>query len=262
MKKLLLMLFVLLLAACGESPTGRKQLALLPDSQLAAMGAQTFADLKRSQPIETDPRINRYVRCVALAVLGALPPGERHGWEVVVFRNPAPNAFALPGGKIGVTTGMLKVAATPAQLAAVIGHEIGHVLASHGNERLTQELAVQGGLKLIQLLGEHEDGAHHEVLLQALGIGAEFGLLRPFSRVHEREADTIGLELMAAAGFDPRQSLDLWRNMARFGGSQPPEFLSTHPSHESRFEELQAQLDQALRLYQQAQAEGRRPRCE
>lgn len=261
MKKSVLFAFLFSLTACEESPTGRRQLALLPESQMAAMGAQTFDELKRTQPVETDPRINAYVGCVAKAVINTLPADSQHSWEWVIFRNPAPNAFALPGGKIGVNTGMLKVATTPAQLAAVIGHEIGHVLAAHANERLTQELAVQGGLLLVDLLSQQAEGWKHEMFRNALGIGAEVGLLLPFSRTHEREADAIGARLMAQAGFDPRQSLTLWQNMERIGSDRPPEFLSTHPSHQSRFEDLQAQLGPALEIYQAALQQGRRPQC-
>ena len=259
-KWFLLLLPLLLVIACEESPTGRKQLTLLPDSQLAAMGEQAFDELKRTQPITTDPAVNALVRCVAEAVITALPD-QQQSWEVVVFNDPVPNAFALPGGKIGVNTGMLTVTETPAQLAAVIGHEIGHVLADHGNERLTQELAVQGGMLLVDLLSSDQTGWQHEALINALGLGTQYGILLPYSRTHEAEADTIGLELMARAGFDPRESVLLWQNMAKAGGAQPVEFLSSHPSHESRIENLQAQMEQALSLYRTSLNEGRRPDC-
>lgn len=253
-------LVLLITAGCEESPTGRKQVTLVPDAQMAQIGEQTFAEMLRSQPVVTDQRILDYVGCVARALVDALP--EPQGtWSVAVFQDPTPNAFALPGGKIGVNTGMLQVARTPDQLAAVIGHEIGHVLADHSNERLTQELAVQGGLMLVDLLAENPGGLGHEALRKALGVGAEYGLLLPYSRTHEREADRIGRDLMARAGFDPRASLELWENMAATGGGQPLEFLSTHPSHETRLAELGEEMDKALALYQEARQEGRRPRC-
>jgi predicted Zn-dependent protease len=167
----------------------------------------------------------------------------------------APSASA----KIGVHTGMLGVARTPDQLAAVIAHEIAHVLADHSNERLTQELAVQGGLMLVDLFAEEPGSLQHEMLRQALGIGAEYGLLLPYSRTHEREADRIGRDLMAQAGFDPRASVTLWRNMAAAGGGQPLAFLSTHPSHDNRMEELAEGMEQAVEIYRQARAAGREP---
>lgn len=262
MRSILLLVFLVILTACDQSPTGRQQLALLPESKLAAMGAQTFAEMKRTQPLETHPQTWAYVRCVARAIIQVLPADQRQGWEIAVFRDPTPNAFALPGRKIGVNTGMLTVAATPGQLAAVIGHEVGHVLARHANERATQELAVQGDIALIDLLYQSHEGWKHEALRNALGLGATYGVLLPFSRTHEREADTLGLELMADAGFDPRESLALWRTMARAGGRQPLEFLSTHPSHESRFQELEAQLGPAEQRYQAALTQGRQPPCE
>lgn len=249
-------------AACDSSPTGRRQLALLPEQKLAAMGARAFAEMKRTQPLETDPPTLAYVRCVARAVLQALPADQRDGWEIAVFRDPAPNAFALPGRKIGVTTGLLTVAATPGQLAAVIGHEVGHVLARHANERATQELAVQGGLALVDLLYQSEAGWKHEALRNALGLGAAYGVLLPFSRTHEREADALGLALMAEAGYDPRESLALWRAMARVGGPRPPAFLSTHPSPESRFQDLEAQLAAVDARYRAAVARGGPPPCQ
>jgi hypothetical protein len=183
-----LLLAALLAAGCDQSPTGRTQFTLVPESQMDALGEQGFEELLQKLPLSNDPGLHEYVGCVAQALVDALP--EPHGsWSIAVFDDPAPNAFALPGGKIGVHTGMLRVARTPEQLAAVIGHEIGHVIADHANERLTQELAVQGGLMLVDLLAEDAGSFEHETLRKALGIGAEYGLLLPYSRVHEREAD-------------------------------------------------------------------------
>jgi predicted Zn-dependent protease len=247
-------------AGCGETPTGRKQLTLLPDGQLAAYGARTFEDLKRTQPILTDPTVNRYVRCIAQSIIGALPE-NRGSWEVVVFRNPSPNAFALPGNKIGVNSGMLRVARTQDQLAAVIAHEVGHILADHSNERLTQQLAVQGGLAIVDLFSDDPTGWKYQALRKALGLGAEVGILLPFSRTHEKEADVVGLDLMARAGFDPRQSIELWKNMAAAAKGQPVEFLSTHPSHETRYDELEEHMAPALKVYEGARSRGIRPDC-
>jgi predicted Zn-dependent protease len=250
----------LLGVGCEESPTGRKQVALVPDAQMTALGEQGFAELLRTLPLNDDPDVRAYVGCVAEALVDALP--KPHGrWSIAVFDDPTPNAFALPGGKIGVHSGMLRVARTPDQLAAAIAHEIAHVLADHSNERLTQELAVQGGLMLVDLFAEEPGSLKHEVLRGALGIGAEYGLLLPYSRTHEREADRIGRDLMAQAGFDPRASVTLWRNMAAVGGGQPPAFLSTHPSHDTRMEELAEGMEQAVEVYRQARAAGRAPAC-
>lgn len=254
-------LLAVVLAACVESPTGRQQFAFMSSQQLSAMGAQSFAELKHSKPVETNPRINAYVGCVARSILNELPGGQR-SWEVVVFRDKSANAFALPGGKIGVYTGLLRVAGNQDQLAAVIGHEVGHMLAQHANERISQQFAVQGGLAAIDafLLGNAGAGTRQGVL-QALGLGAQVGILLPYSRIHESEADRIGLNLMARAGFDPRQSLALWQNMARAGEGQPPEFLSTHPSYDTRLQDLAADMRQAMQVYETARAQGKRPHC-
>lgn len=251
---------LLLLSACEESPTGRAQVALVPDAQMAQLGAQSFRELLQSRPVNTDPSLRETVSCIARALVDALP--QPHGdWSVALFDDATANAFALPGGYIGVNTGMLRVAPTQDQLAAVIAHEIAHVIADHGNERLTQELAVQGGLMLVDLLVEQPGSVEHEVLRKALGIGAQYGLLLPYSRTHEREADRIGRDLMAAAGFDPRASVALWRNMAAASDGQPLEFLSTHPSHENRQEELADGMAEAVNRFEEARRAGRRPNC-
>lgn len=247
-----------LLTACQESPSGRSQLTLLPESMMDNLGQEAFSELKRQQAIESSPSVNAYVQCVAEHVIeaaGRLYPPEvmPEAWEVVVFDNPQPNAFALPGGKIGVHTGMLRLAETPAQLAAVLGHEVGHVLADHGNERMTQQLGIQSVLYVVGLVSE---GEGQRLLMEALGIGSQLGIALPFSRAHEREADLIGLDIMATAGFEPQQSVKLWRNMAAAGGDQPLEFLSTHPAHETRIERLEKEMAAALKLYQAATPAG------
>lgn len=224
------------------------------------LGTQTFAELKRAQPIETSPQVNAIVRCVAKAIIEVLP-NPQPPWEVAVFRDPQPNAFVLPGGKIGINTGILRITENQAQLATILGHEVSHVLADHANERMTQELGVQVVLYLIGLFGGDEGDWERELVKKGLGLGARYGVLLPYSRVHEQEADVLGLQLMARAGFDPRESLDFWQNMAQVSGAQPPELLSTHPSHGSRFEILQAEMEQALDLQQVARNEGRQPDC-
>lgn len=264
MKKVFLglpgILAAVLLTACVTSPTGRQQLALVAPQQLDTMGEVAFRELRQKQKIVTNPRINSYVRCVAQAIVEELP-GSLERWEVAVFRDESANAFALPGGKIGVNTGLLEVARNQDQLAAVIGHEVAHVLARHHNERLSQQLAVRGGLGVIDALAGGQGTATQQSLMALLGLGAQLGILLPYSRIQEEEADVVGLELMARAGFDPRQALALWENMADAGGGQPPEFLSTHPAYGTRSRQLEAHMDTALQTYQVARAQGEIPRC-
>lgn len=259
-KTALILLTITVFIACSESPTGRNQLTLIPDGRMAALGENAFEEMKGSVPVVDDPRINRYVQCITDKLIAQLP-GEQPEWDVTVFQNATPNAFALPGGNIGVHTGMLKIAKTPDQLAAVIGHEIGHVLADHGNERLTQQLGVSVVFFLVNLFFDEPGSIEQEVLLRTLGIGTHVGVLLPFSRAHEREADILGLELMSRAGFDPAESVRLWQNMAQRSQGQPMEFLSTHPSHESRIEKLSEEVDYYDKLYKEALAKGRNPQC-
>ena len=253
---LILLFAVTLVSACATSPTGRSQLLIMPESQLDQMGLQAFDNIKKQTPVDTGAAINRYVDCVAQAIIGEV--GGR--WEVAVFKDDDANAFALPGGKIGVNTGLLKVARNQHQLAAVIGHEVAHVLAHHPNERVSQQFAVEQGLGLINALANPQSGTG-QTLMGLLGVGAQVGILMPYGRVQESEADRLGLELMAKAGFDPAESISLWRNMSAAGGAQPPQFLSTHPSHATRISDLSARLPKAQQLQRAAQAQGKRPAC-
>lgn len=253
---------LLLVLACSTSPLGRKQLTLVPDTQMNAMGLSAFEQMKTEVPIEKDPAINAYVRCVAEAVLAVT--ADQTGvsdWEVVVFKDDTANAFALPGGRIGVHTGLLKVAKTPDQLAAVIGHEIAHVIARHGNERVSQGMVAELGLGVIDVMVGNPESKEHQQMMGLLGLGTQVGILLPFSRGHESEADLMGLDAMAEAGFDPRAAVELWQNMAAAGSGQPPEFLSTHPSHATRIGDLEARMASAQALQAQARAAGRKPNC-
>jgi predicted Zn-dependent protease len=247
--------------SCATSPLGRHQLVLFPAADIDAMGVAAFDQIKDKTPISRDGATNAYVSCVANAVTSVVG-GEyaRRRWEVLVFEDDAANAFALPGGKIGVYTGLLAVAENQDQLAAVIGHEVGHVLAQHSNERVSTSSVAQVGLAAAsQIAGGSSNGRE---LMGLLGVGAQVGLLLPFSRTQETEADLIGLDLMAKAGFDPRASILLWRNMSAAGnGRTQPEFLSTHPSHVTRIAKLNERMPSALPIYERARAEGRRPQC-
>jgi predicted Zn-dependent protease len=244
---------VTFLTGCQESPTGRNRLALVPDAVLADMGQESFEQMKQQNAVITRPEVNRLVQCITEALVLAAhtqyPDAPMpQSWEVAVFDNPTPNAFALPGGKIGVHSGLLGIAENESQLATVVGHEIAHVLAGHGNERLTQELGLQAGMLLVGLFTESEIA--EDQIQQALGIGAQLGITLPFSRAHEEEADLMGLEIMARAGFEPEQSVRLWQNMAKASGAQPLEFLSTHPNHDTRIASLKSQVAAARSVFE------------
>ncbi len=226
---------------------------LLPPDEVNQMGAQAFSEIKREAPQETDARENAYVQCIAERIVKHSGDNSAiEEWEVVLFRDQAVNAFALPGGKIGIYTGLLDAVENQHQLAAVIGHEVGHVILEHGNQKISQDLLVKGGLAAIERLIKDKDPQEKKAILTGLGLGAQVGLALPYSRHHEAEADRVGLELMARAGFDPRESVTFWKNMNRSGG-QTPEFLSTHPSDENRIQDLRSRMTEALRLYEQAE---------
>lgn len=260
MCKIIPVLFVFL-TACSSSPLGRKQLTVLPDSQMNQMGGQSFDQMKKQVPIEKDPAVNAYVKCVALPLTIAAVDGTGvSDWEIVVFKDASANAFALPGGKIGVHTGLLPVAKTSGQLAAVLGHEIGHVIARHGNERVSEALGVQ--LLATGVGAAFNDKKYQPLILAGLGLGAQVGILLPHSRTQESEADLIGLDLMATAGFDPHESVELWKNMSvASGGKAPPQFLSTHPANATRIQSLQERVPQEMPKYEAARKAGRAPSC-
>ncbi|MDH2298707.1 M48 family metallopeptidase [Cobetia sp. D5] len=249
------------LSACANSPLGRSQLTLYSDQELEKMGEASFSKYQQELPV-VEGRQDAYVSCVADAVTAKVPASYGiSGWQVKVFEDESANAFALPGGYIGVNTGLLEVAENQDQLATVIGHEIAHVLARHANERVSTQSLTSAGLSLTQALAGLE-GTGGDQLMGLLGMGAEYGVLKPFSRSHESEADLLGLDLMAEAGFDPRASIKLWANMNAAGGAQPPVWMSTHPSDEQRMAALNERLETALPTYQQARAAGEKPNCD
>ena len=239
----------LLSVACATSPTGQTQLRLVPEQQLTEMGRAAYQQIKQETPVSKQDGQRAYVQCVADAITRQVPGDAQ--WEVTLFEDDAVNAFALPGGKIGVYTGLLKVAENQHQLAAVIGHEVAHVLAEHPNARVSAAYATQAGLDIAQALAG-APSSQKESLFGLLGVGAQFGILMPYGRAQESEADVLGIDLMAKAGFDPRESVELWRNMAKAGGAQPPQFLSTHPATDTRIQQLQAALPKVTAAYERA----------
>ncbi len=252
-----------LLAGCAQSPTGRNQMLLFSPQQMNQLGADSFTQMKQQEKVSTDARMNAYVGCVAKAVTAQVPASYGiTSWEVVVFDSKEINAFALPGGKIGVYSGLLKVAKNQDQLATVIGHELTHVLAQHSNERLSRDQLTGIGLAVADAAIGSSDSLGGAATMAALGLGVQVGIALPFGRTQESEADRLGLELMARAGFNPAEAVTLWQNMsAASGGKAPPQLLSTHPSDQSRIANLQAQQAEVQPLYQQAKASGLVPQC-
>lgn len=249
---------VAVLAACATSPLGRSQLKLFSDDDMAQMGATAFAQTAKQTPVSSSGQANAFVDCVAQNITQTVQRtnGYSANWEVKVFKSDEVNAFALPGGKIGVYTGIFKVVRNQDQLAAVLAHEVSHVVAGHGNERVSQQYATQSALGVVGAIAGDTSGSGG-LAVAALGLGAQYGILMPFSRAQESEADLLGLDFMSQAGFDPRQAVALWQNMSQIGG-KPPEILSDHPSDATRIQQIQDRLPQDIPLYEQARG-GRAP---
>jgi len=241
----------LLLGGCATSPLGRHQLMMVPSDKMDEMGVASFNDLKQKTPVTKNAKTSTYVNCIAKAITTELNDGRV--WEVQVFEDDQVNAFALPGAKIGVYTGLLKVATTQDQLAAVIGHEVSHVLANHSAERVSQQMAAQGVSQVA--------GAATGLDPQLFGMASNVFYTLPGSRGQESEADLLGLDLMARAGFDPRQAVTLWQNMMNAGGNKPPEMLSTHPSDSTRIAQLQERMPKDVPIFESARQNGKRPKC-
>lgn len=244
-------LISLTVLGCAQSPTGRTQIKLFPAAQLDQMGDQAFTEMKTQQKISNEPIVNDYVQCIADKITEQVPESTFAGkWEVIVFDEDQINAFALPGGKIGVYAGLLKIVENQHQLAAVIGHEVAHVIAEHGNERMSSGTLINLGLDATNAILQTNRVSHSKELMAAIGLGVQVGLQLPFGRSHESEADLIGLDLMSKAGFKPQESIKLWQNMDKASsGNRPPEFFSTHPSPDTRIQQLEANMANAKVLY-------------
>jgi predicted Zn-dependent protease len=249
------------LTGCATSPEGRSQLKLIPDEQMDAMGVQSFEQLKQQTPLTKDKNIEQYVLCIANKIIPHVQQNPNPAlWEVKVFEDDQANAFALPGYKIGIYTGLLKYAKNQDQLAAVMGHELAHVIAKHSNERVSSQLATDTGMNIASAILGGTQSENNALILAGLGLGVQYGITLPFSRSHESEADLIGLELMAKAGFNPEESVTLWQNMSQ-AGAAPPEFMSTHPSGDTRINQLKERIPKVIPAYQKAVSQGLRANC-
>ncbi|MBE0596361.1 MAG: M48 family metallopeptidase [Desulfuromonadales bacterium] len=255
-----LLLFTLFIGACTTVPvTGRQQLDLVPDSSLVQASQQQYQQFLQENPVvrgtpesELVQRIGQQIRRgVEQYFAGEGNPGAvaDYQWEFNLVDSPEVNAFAMPGGKVVVYQGLLKIADTPAQLAAVVGHEVAHVVARHGNERVSQGLLAQMGGTALSAAMQNQPQATQQLLMTAFGAGAQVGVLLPFSRLQEAEADHLGLIFMALAGHDPNAAVEVWQKMATQGGAGAPEFLSTHPADTTRIENIRKNIPEAMRYY-------------
>ena len=253
------------LAACSSVPgTGRSQLMLLSQSQEKQLGEEAYVDmLSQVEIVRTGPDAEMVARIgdrIAAAAADLYPDSAAadFDWEFTLIKDDGMvNAWALPGGKCAVYTGLLPVTGDEDSLAAVMGHEVSHAIARHGGERMSQQVALSVALAGAAYGTKDMDTEERVAIMGALGLGAQFGVILPFSRDHELEADELGLLLAAHAGYDPRAAVGLWQRMAAASGGGPPEWLSTHPAEETRIKQLRKLMPRAMELYEAAQAAGR-----
>jgi predicted Zn-dependent protease len=260
---------VLVLAGCSQVPiTGRSQLNLVPDSLINSMSLQQYSQYISSNKLSPDAAAGAMVKRVGERIVKAVDeycqqtstpnPFEGYQWEFNLVVDPNVNAFAMPGGKVVVNTGILPVTQNEAGLAVVLGHEIAHVFAKHGGERMTQGLLVQmGGIALSEALKKQPE-ATQQLFNTSYGLGTQVGVLLPFSRTHENEADHLGLIFMAMAGYDPHEAVAFWQRMAAAGQgkAKPPEFLSTHPADQTRINNLEKLIPEAMEYYHPTGTQG------
>ena len=246
---LFIILTVLVITACATTPvSNRSAFILIPESQEISLGKQSYNQILKKEKESEDAQLNQVVRRVAQLII-AVSDMPKLDWEVKLIESDQKNAFALPGGKIAIYTGILSVAKNEAGLATVMSHEIAHVIARHGAQRMSQQMILQLGMIGAGL--SMKNNTQRNIVLSALGVGVLYGFTLPFSRSHESEADQIGLIYMAKAGYDPNEALNFWQRFSQVkGGKGPPEWASTHPADATRMQGLRSYLSRAKYNYQ------------
>lgn len=249
------------LFSCASVPvTERKGLHLVPDSELTAMSYQEYGTVLKKSKLSTDMakvnmvrRVGQRIAAASEELLEETGRGvdiQNYKWEFnLIEDDKTVNAWCMPGGKVAVYTGLLPITQDENGLSVVMGHEVAHAIAKHGNERMSQGLLAQFGAIGLSVALSSSPGVTSDIFMQAYGVGTQVGILLPYSRVHESEADRIGLILMAKAGYDPRGAVSLWQRMNARGGSRPPELLSTHPAPESRIRNIESLIPEAMQYY-------------
>lgn len=265
MKRYLLFLFLIissvLFDACSTVPiTGRKSFSLIPDATMMSMSFQQYDEFLKTNHVSKDAKKTAMIRRVGRRIQKAVEKYfaennlsdelKGYDWEFNLVESKDVNAWCMPGGKVVFYTGILPICKDEAGIATVMGHEIAHAIAEHGSERMTQGLLTQLGGMALQVALQKEPQLTQQLAMTAFGIGAQVGVLLPFSRLHESEADHLGLIFMSMAGYNPNRAIDFWKRMAaKKGGQAPPEFLSTHPSDQTRINNLRKLLPEAMQYY-------------
>jgi predicted Zn-dependent protease len=249
-KNLSFLIIVGFLTACATVPyTNRKQFNLMSDGQEAQLGEEAYAEVLKKTPLSKNQEWQRRIKEIGARIQAAADKPD-FKWEFNVLEGKDVNAFCLPGGKVAFWDGIMPVCETDDGIAVVMGHEVAHALAHHGAERMSQGMGANIIGEILSVGLSKKDPAVRDNVLKAYGLGAQVGVMLPFSRSHESEADHIGLILMAKAGYDPRSAVSFWQRMEKMaGGQKPPEFLSTHPSGDTRIKQIEAWLPEALEHY-------------
>lgn len=259
-KTVLVALLVVFGYSCSTVPiTGRRQLNMLPESEMLAMSFTQYDQFLKENQLSADKTQTELVKRVGERIAAAVESYfSEHGmkkriedfaWEFNLVEDDTPNAWCMPGGKVVVYSGILPVTKDETGLAVVMGHEIAHAVARHGNERMSQELTVQLGGTALSILTEEKPEQTKNIFMAAYGVGSQLAYTLPYSRTHESEADQLGLIFMAMAGYNPEEAVEFWQRMANLGGQKPPEFLSTHPSDETRVQKLREFMPEAKKYY-------------
>lgn len=252
------LVLVLIVAGCTTAPiTGRKQVKLVSDAAMISQSTSSYREVIAEGPLSTNRQQTEQVRRVGQRIAVAVETYfsdqnqadliSGFEWEFNLIEQDVPNAWCMPGGKVAFYTGILPFTQDEAGIAVVMGHEIAHAVVGHGAERVSHEMIQQGGGYLLSMFSKNSD--YHTAIMQVYGLGSELGGILPYSRLHESEADRLGLIFMAMAGYDPHAAIGFWSRMAAGGNGAPPEFLSTHPSDETRIRELQKYMPEAMGYY-------------
>ena len=259
---MMLLALSLLLAACATVPlTGRRQLSLIPDNQMNAMSFQQYDQVLAESRLSTNTEQTAMIKRVGtriqkavedyLAQQGQSSHIDGYAWDFNLIESDQVNAWCMPGGKVAFYTGILPICEDETGVAVVMGHEIAHAIAEHGAERMSHSMMVQMGNVALSEAVKNEPEETQALYNQAFAVGAQYGAMLPFSRQHESEADHMGLIFMAMAGYNPREAPIFWQRMASMGGQKPPEFMSTHPSDDTRVRQLNEWMPEALTYYQE-----------
>jgi predicted Zn-dependent protease len=246
--------------ACAEVPiTGRQQLNFIPDSQINSISLTQYKEFIAASKLSSDSKNTQLVKKVGARIQKAVESycaqnnlSSRiagYSWEFNLVVDPNVNAFAMPGGKVVVNTGILPVTKDESGLAVVMGHEIAHVIAQHGSERMSQSLLVDLGGQALEKAASNSAASTKNMFLKSYGIGTQYGILLPYSRQHETEADHMGLIFMAMAGYNPNSAVDFWQRMASAAGAGQLEILSTHPADKTRINNLKLFMPEAMKYY-------------